>query len=140
VGSYAHSTVHGSPSPAPAERSDIGIDRSLGRTAASKRALKRQRTAAAAHGATHVQLTDSVFLMPAYRVGGTEAALEEAEAYAWRYGHVTVEVGGRRLQVQIVAKGRGTCARCAEPTPVVFATGRSGGLCGDCTRRLVDLG
>jgi len=138
VGSHAHSTVHVSPASAPAQRADVVVDRSLSRTAGSRRTLKGDT--AAANGAAHVRFADSVFLMPAYRVGGTEAALEEAEAYAWRYGHVTVEVGGWRLRVQIVAKGRGTCARCAEPTPVVFVTGRSGGLCGDCTRRLVHLG
>ena len=78
--------------------------------------------------------------MPAYGAKAAEVALTEAEHYARRYGHVTAEVKGRRLLVRVIGDGGGTCVRCSEATPVVFATGRSGDLCGHCTRELIHLG
>ena len=86
-----------------------------------------------------IRFDDGVFLMPAYGADAADVALAEAESYARRYGHVTAEVSGRRLFVRQVGTG-GACARCAEATRVLFATGQSGGLCGPCARELIHLG
>ena len=86
-----------------------------------------------------IRFDDGVLLMPAYGADATEVALAEAESYARRYGRVTAEVSGRRLFVTRVGNG-GTCVRCSEATPVVFASGQSRGLCGRCARELIHLG